>query len=258
MNKRKEIEEKREYWVVKGNDLIQKNRFELSLTEQKVVAYICSMIKPSNILNNGVPFQLEYEFDIREYCKVCGIITDSGKNYTEIKATLKHLRDRSMWITLENGSETLVGWLSKVTINQKSGIVNIKIDEDLVPYLFNLKEKFTQYQLKKILTMKSAFSVRIYEIMRSYVYQKDVTFEINKLKSLLAVENVKSYNNFKDFRRFVLEKAQCEINEYTDINISFEPVTKGRKVVEIIFHIKNKKPLNRLIADSEIDKQLKL
>ena len=55
--------------------------------------------------------------------------------------------------------------------------------------------------------MKSAFSVRIYEIMRSYVYQKDVTFEINKLKSLLAVENVKSYNNFKDFRRFVLEKA---------------------------------------------------
>ena len=88
--------------------------------------------------------------------------------------------------------------------------------------------------------MKSAFSVRIYEIMRSYVYQKDVTFEINKLKSLLAVENVKSYNNFKDFRRFVLEKAQYEINEYTDINISFEPVTKGRKVVEIIFHIKNK------------------
>lgn len=36
---------KRQYLTVKSNDLIQKNRFELSLPEQKTVAYICSMIK---------------------------------------------------------------------------------------------------------------------------------------------------------------------------------------------------------------------
>ena len=41
-----EILKKREYLVVKGNELIQQNRFELSLTEQKTVAFICSMIKP--------------------------------------------------------------------------------------------------------------------------------------------------------------------------------------------------------------------
>ena len=36
-----EILKKREYLVVKGNELIQQNRFELSLTEQKTVAFIC-------------------------------------------------------------------------------------------------------------------------------------------------------------------------------------------------------------------------
>ena len=61
---------KKEYFVVKGNELIQKSRFELSLQEQKTIAYICSMIKPINTLDriNGVPFQLEYEFNIRDYC----------------------------------------------------------------------------------------------------------------------------------------------------------------------------------------------
>ena len=87
---------KKEYLVVKGNELIQKSRFELSLQEQKTIAYICSMIKPIDTLDriNRVPFQLEYEFSIRDYCKVCGIDYNNGKNYTDIKNTLKQLRDQ--------------------------------------------------------------------------------------------------------------------------------------------------------------------
>ena len=71
-----ELKKKKGYMVVKGHDLIQKNRFELSLTEQKTVAYICSMIQPMQKSESG--FQLEYEFNIREYCKICDIAYDSG------------------------------------------------------------------------------------------------------------------------------------------------------------------------------------
>lgn len=253
-----EIAKKREYLVVKGNELIQKNRFELSLQEQKTVAFICSMIKPINVVDkaNGVPYQLEYEFNIRDYCKVCGIDYDAGKNYADIKAVLKHLRDRSMWLTLKDGSETLVGWLAKVTTNKRSGIAKIKIDEDLVPYLFDLGQRFTQYQLYNILAMKSAFSVRMYELLKSYAFQKSKTFDIDELKLLLSVENVKSYVNFKDFRRYVLEKAQEEINELTDITISFKAVTKGRKVIKVQFMIDSKTPIEKLIAGTTAQERL--
>lgn len=250
-----EIAKKREYLVVKGNELIQQNRFELSLQEQKTVAFICSMIKPVDKAN-GVPFQLEYEFNIRDYCKVCGIDYDNGKNYADVKEVLKHLRDRSMWLTLENGSETLVGWLAKVTTNKRSGIAKIKLDEDLVPYLFDLGQKFTQYQLYNILAMKSAFSVRLYELLKSYAYQKSKTFDIDELKRLLMVENVKSYINFKDFRKYVLEKAQKEINELTDININFEPITKGRKVIKVKFRIDVKNPIERMLAGATAQDRL--
>ena len=230
-----EITKKKGYLVVKGNDLIQKNRFELSLMEQKTVAYICSMIKP---IDSG--FQSEYEFKIRDYCKICDIDYDNGANYAYVKETLKKLRDRSMWMTLEDGSETVVGWLDRVTTNKKSGLAHIRIDDRLIPYLFDLKQQFTQYQLYNILGMKSAFSVRIYELMKSYSFRHTIIFELNELKELLMVEHVKSYVNYKDFRVKVLEKAQTEINELTDINIEFEPIKTGRKVTSIKFTIEEK------------------
>lgn len=238
-----EIKKSKGYLVVKSNDLIQRNRFELSLPEQKTVAYICSMIQPMQTEESG--FQLEYEFKIREYCKICGIDYDNGKNYQDVKATLKKLRDKSMWLTLPDGSETTVGWLAKATTNKKSGIAHIKLDEDMVPYLFDLKQKFTQYQLYNVLGMKSAFSVRIYELMKSYSFRHTITFELDELKKLLMVEDVKSYNRFPDFRRKVLEKAQLEINELTDINIEFEPIKTGRKVTSIKFIIEEKFKNNR-------------
>lgn len=230
-----ELTKKKGYLVVKGNDLIQRNRFELSLMEQKTVAYIFSMIKP---IDSG--FQSEYEFKIRDYCKICDIDYDNGANYAYVKETLKKLRDRSMWMTLEDGSETVVGWLDRVTTNKKSGLAHIRIDDRLIPYLFDLKQQFTQYQLYNILGMKSAFSVRIYEIMKSYSFRHTIIFELNELKELLMVEHVKSYVNYKDFRVKVLEKAQTEINELTDINIEFEPIKTGRKVTSIKFIIEEK------------------
>ncbi len=231
-----EKENKSKYYVVKSNELIQKSRYELSLPEQKTIAFICSMIQPIKGTEETA-FQLEYDFDIQEYCKICEIDYNNGKNYADIKAVLKKLRDKSMWLTLENGSETTVAWLSKVTINKKSGIVNIWLDNDLVPYLFNLKKRFTKYQLYNILAMKSAFSVRIYELMKSYANLKTITFDIDEFKKMLMVEDVKSYNRFPDFRRKVLEKAMEEINVLTDIRISYEPITRGRKVIKLKFNI---------------------
>lgn len=248
---------KREYYVVKGNELIQKNRFELSLPEQKTIAFICSMIKPVEALEraNGAPYQLEYEFCVRDYCKVCGIDYNNGKNYADVKAVLKKLSDRSMWLDTGTG-EVLCRWLSKVWTNKRSGIVKIRLDEDLAPYLFDLGQRFTQYLLYNILAMKSAFSVRIYELMKSYAFQSAKTFDLNELKYLLMVENVTSYKNFKDFRRKVLEPAQREINDLTDIDIFFEPIKKGRKVVKIKFKIVQKNSIACMLAGRTVSDRL--
>ena len=48
------------------------------------------------------------------------------------------------------------------------------------------------------------------------------------------------------FRRKVIEIAVKEINQFTDLEVSWEPVTKGRKVIEIKFIIKTRDTWSRL------------
>lgn len=232
-----ELQKKKGYLVIKGNDLIQKNRYSLSLLEQKTIAYICSMIKPSKSEKSN--FQLEYEFDIREYCKICGIDYDNGKNYQNVKSVLKKLSDKSMWLTFGT-QEVLCRWLAKIKTNKRSGKVHVKLDEDMVPFLFDLKQKFTQYQLYNILGMKSAYSLHIYELLKSYAFQRTIIFNLDDLKHLLMVDSVKTYNRYANFRMRILEKAQEEINELTDINITYEAIKTGKKVTQIKFTIEEK------------------
>jgi len=187
--------EGREYLVVKSNVIVQKSRYVLSVSEQKSIAYICSMIKPitpeakanQSIYCPDSPWQLEYDFNIRDYAKICGLDCDNGRIYEETKVLLKGLRDKSMWLTLEDGTETTVAWLSRVSTNKKSGKAKIRIDEYMAPYLFDLQERFLSYGLKNILAMKSQYSIRLYEILKSYTFQKYKTFEIDELKCLLMV-----------------------------------------------------------------------
>lgn len=267
-----EVEKGREYLVCKSNEIVQKSRYDFSLSEQRMIAYICSKIKP--IESAGVAFQLEYDFNILDYVRICGI-EDNGRVYEECKALLKGLRDKSMWLTLPDGSETTVGWLAKATTNKRSGIAKIKIDEDLAPYLFDLQSKFLSYGLKNVLNMKSQYSIRIYELVKSYydlkIAQSDRrsmkekmarpktiewSIDIDDLKKKLMVDKIKSYSDYGKFRQKVLEIAQKEINELTDINVYFEPIKKGRKVVAIRFQIVAKDPLKRFDTNMKNDELL--
>lgn len=231
---------KQNYMVVKSNQLIQKSRYELSVPEQRAIAYICSMIKPRTAFDKikNSPFELEYQFNIKDYAEICGI-NDNGRVYEETKSLLRSLTQKVYWITLEDGSETTVNWVNKVWTNKRSGKARVRIDEDMALYLFDLQEKFTEYGLINILKMKSQYSIRLYELFQSYEWQKNKTFDIDELKHLLMVENVKSYVDFGKFRKKVLEVALNEINQFTNLHVSMETETKGRKVVKVKFLIKD-------------------
>ena len=268
-DERIEVAKSREYIVAKSNQIVQKSRYDFSVAEQRTIAYICSKIKPIDKDNraNGTPFQLEYEFNILDYCRTCAI-QDSGRQYEDVKATLKSLSDKSMWLKQADGSEVLVRWLAKARTNKRSGKATITIDEDLAPYLFDLQTMFLSYGLKNILNMKSQYSIRLYELLKSYYDMKIAqtdhrdkkakaqnpkiiswTIDLDEFKKMLMVENIKSYANFKDFRIKVLEVAQREINELTDMHIDFETIKKGRKVVKLKISIMAKRPDDKRMAN---------
>ena len=236
---------------VKANDLIQKSRFSLSLQQQKVVLYLISQITPLD-----EDFKL-YEFSIVEFCKVCGIDYDSGKNYADLKAAIKEIADKSVWIRLANGKQTLVRWIEKPYIDDNSGIVQIKLDADMKPYLLQLKENFTEYEIIYTLHFKSKYSIRLYELCKSIHYndleEYHRRYSIEELRQLLGAE---SYTVFKDFRRRVLEPAIDEINEYSDKEVNYQTITQGKKVIGIELFVKSKETAEVLKIRATIEKEM--
>ena len=242
-------EDNRRNIVVKSNRLIQQARFSLSTQQQKIVLYIISQIQPYD-----EEFKL-YEFKITDFCCVCGIIP-KGDIYATLKKQIKEISDKSIWIETENGTNTLVRWIEKPYIDTRSGTIKIKLDEDMKPYLLQLKEKFTEYELIYTLNFKSKYSIRLYEYLKSIHYntlkQYSTVIDIDKFQLLLD----SNYTNFKDFHTRVLKPAQKEINLYSDIKFNYELIIEGRRTTKIKITIESKESLERLEAGAENERLL--
>lgn len=236
--------------VVKANDLIQKSRFSLSLLQQKIVLYLISQITAFD-----TDFK-EYEFDIREFCQVCGIDFDNGGNYGYLKEQIKAIADKSLWIKIQD-EETLLRWIEKPYINKKNGTIRIRLDKDMKPFLLQLKANFTQYELIYTLHFKSKYSIRLYELIKSIHYHENEAYEriytVEELKRLLDAEK---YDTYQHFREKVLDKAIEEINKYSDKQITYQPIRVGRRIEKIHFIISSKEMMETLKIRAEIDREM--
>lgn len=238
--KQGEIQKFREYKVVKHNDIIQKAKFDFNATEQKMIAYIVSKIKPTD-----TDFK-EYDFSISDFCKVCGI---QNTNYEYMKTQIKNMADKSTWLLLDDGKEILFRWFTKVTITPNDGTVKVIIDNDMQKYIIDLGETsgYTSYELVNVLCLSGKYSIRLYELFKSNEFKHKIVIDIEKLKDMLYATN-DCYKNYSNFKAKVLMAAKKEIDYYTDITVDFHEIRKGRKVVEIMFVIKKKDVGDRLEA----------
>ncbi|WP_143760997.1 replication initiation protein, partial [Clostridium haemolyticum] len=108
----------------------------------------------------------------------------------------------------------------------------------LKPYYLQLKN-YTKYRISNIASLKSQYSIRIYELLKQYEKIKTRKLDLNHLKELLGLE-IHQYPKFYDFKNRVLNVAQKELSEKTDIKFTFEEIKTGRKVTSIRFFIDQK------------------
>ena len=227
--------ESRQYLVVKGNDIIQKNKFQvaknagnsLSLLEQKILLYVISRIKPED------EELKEQVFDIAEFCRVCGI-NAAGKNYTNLKDSIAKLKSRVMWLVAED-SETTVSWIDKATIYKRSGKIKIRLDEDLKPYLLMLSKNYTAFPLHNIIKMKTKYGIMLYELLKSVAnLGRHIEFSVEEIKEHL---DCASYDNFTNFKTRVLLPALADVNTYTELKVDVEYIKTGRLNTHILFTV---------------------
>ena len=219
--------------VVKHNDLVNA-KYNLNLSEQKVLLYAVSRIDTSKEQFNII------EFDIKEFTELLGKEETKSKRYDEIRKIVRSLRAKEIILIDDKGEEFYAGWLANVKIAPKTGKIRLKFDDDLIPYLLRLKERFTRYELKNVIYLESKYSIRLYEMMKQVEYRKHRQFTINEFKDILQLGDM--YSRFYDLEKRVIIPAIEEINEQkeTDIIIDYEVIRKGRKIDGLLFKVEPK------------------
>lgn len=246
---------KKEYLVTKSNYFIMNSSYDLSLEEQRIILTLASMVQPAD--EEFKP----YKFRIADFMDLVGV-QDKSK-YTEIPKMTKELMKKVFEIRQGN-KITQVAWLSSAEYENGTGMVELEFSPKLKPYMLQLKEKFTQYKLANILSMKSKYSPRIYEILKCNEFKKQgyIEIEVEELRKLLKADTV--YPKYNDFKRYIIERTQKELKKISDISFDFGEVKTGRRVTSIKFIItsnvkSNIKPIEEVCTAKEnkrlIDKE---
>jgi len=161
----------------------------------------------------------------------------------------------------EKGYEmTSIVPIPTVKWNSYNDEVLIRFNQDIMPYLIDLKNNFTQHALSDMAELNSKYSIILYRWLSMNYNQyehysvkggrradqvesyRNPSIPVKELR--LMTDTVNEYKIMNDFTRWILEKPLEEINAHTSFNVSYEKVKKGRSIDSIVFHI-TKKPVAR-------------
>ena len=161
-----------------------------------------------------------------------------GNQRERIRETIPTLmRNAIVHIEDEKGEE----WCSALRRSRlnKDDTVIFTFDKSIQKELEELRG-YTWMYLSNLTGMTSTYSVRLYEFfaMRLGNANKSSKFDydINKLR--LYLDCTKKYKDFRDFNKRVLAQAEKEINEKSNIHMSYKKIKTGRSITSILFTFK--------------------
>ena len=87
---------------------------------------------------------------------------------------------------------------------------------------------------RAVLAFESKYALRFYLFLslRAGLRKTSEDFTLDDLRSILGIEDG-TLIRWQDFRRFVLDKAQQEINHLAGFRMGYEPIKRGRKYVGV-------------------------
>lgn len=236
----KDVDDKR--LVSKSNDLINAI-YRLNLTEQRLILALISLINPKEDRN----FTL-YKIPIKDFQALIG---RKGKStYSDLKELTSNILDKSFTVVKPDGKLLQLNWLASA--EYFGSHVELEISKKLKPLLLDLTGHYTKYKLKYILTLKNAYFIRLYELLKEWQYKKrERYFELAEFRAKLGIPDDK-YKLYGHLKSRVILKAKKEINENTDIVIDFKEKRGSRNKVEgVFFFIQEKDVVEMASSDGD-------
>lgn len=218
------------HYVTRSNTLISAHH-KLSLLELKVVYAIISVI---NITDTDIkPCKMNVS-SLAEFCNI-----GATDYWTTIKDITKSLLSKVLVINLDKDRVLQTHFVQSAEYISKDGTVEFMLDKKLKPYVIELKNQFTSIKVSELMSFRSIYAARLYELLYSYKKIGKREFTIEEFKESLDIRG-KSYESFGNINKRVITPSIEEINRSTPCTITVKFIKMGRSVNSISFTIKEK------------------
>lgn len=218
--------------VVRDNRLVM-GRFNMTAEEYRVVLWLISEAsEKDDAAFDGISLSIE------EFARFCGV---TGKSVFETMAGVTgRLVRRAVDIWDEDKKKySQIPWLSFVRYGygEGDGRVELALNSKVKPYVLYMRKNFSQVLLKFAARLRSHYAQRIYEFVKAAAFRgHNVRIGLDELRTMLMIGPDK-LQDFRNFRRIVLDVAAGEITERTDMRLAWRGERGGdvRGVTTIVF-----------------------
>lgn len=137
----------------------------------------------------------------------------------------------------------------------QNGVFEFDLNYMVIPYLLEINSNFTEFELKFLLNMSSAYAIKLYKLLIQYKNIKKRVFSLDELKTQFGL--IEKYPQYGVFKKFVINTAINQINDKTDLKVEYKEIRVGRKVEELEFRFELKSVVRVIesipVFDSVID-----
>ena len=176
--------------------------------------------------------QREHILTAKEFSAVFNTDIDNSYRYLK-KAVDKLIKTNIRVERPESQSIVRINICSQAEYTKREGRITIQFTDSIMPYLAQVRKKFVLYNLKEISSFNSLYTTRLYELLQEFKDTGYMLKSVEKLREIFAVgDKFKKYSHFK---KRTFEHACKEINNNHELNLGYEELKEGRKVVAIKF-----------------------
>ena len=223
--------------VVKDNALMNAS-YNLEVTEQRLILLAIINARETH---QGITSDSKLEIHANDYASQFHVTKEAA--YKALKTAVNNLFERQF--SFKEETKKGIGvvrsrWVSRIKYIDDSAILEITFAPDVVPLITRLEKHFTSYQIQQVTQLTGKYAIRLYELLIAWrEVGKVPQIELSEFRAKLGVED-DEYKAMNHFKSRVLEPSIKQINQHTDITVSYEQHKKGRTITGFSFKFKQK------------------
>lgn len=192
----------------------------------------------SDLLGRKVFINLGYGMELHTHW-VHNVLTFKTETFERLKAQYPTAKNDDEFIN-QLRLHNLIDCLPFILKSDENLMARIVLHDDIIPYVCQLKKNFTKINPEELARLGSFYSYRIYFLLMQWRSTGKVVISISDLRD--EFELADKYTLFADFKKRVLDVAVDEISKYTEYDVKYNLIKKGRKYTHVEFKFKEKTP----------------